>query len=50
MGYGVKYCIVNSTIMVRELMEVDIMESSLGNNYTMEAFKSLSFIFEYHVI
>ena len=36
--------------MARELMEVDILESWLGNHYTMEAFKTLSFKFKYHVI
>ena len=30
-------------------MEVDILESSLSSHYTMEAFKTLSFKFEYQV-
>ena len=50
MGYDVKHCMVNSTFMARELMKLDILESSLGNLYTMEAFKTLSFKFEYYII
>ena len=49
MGHDVKHCMVNSTFMARELMEVNIPESSLGNHYTMEAFKTLSLKFQYHM-
>ena len=48
MGHDVKYCMVNSTFMARELMEANMLESLLGNRYTMEAFKTLSLKFEYH--
>ena len=48
MDHDVKHCMVNSTFMTRELIEANILESSLGNRYTMEAFKSLSLKFEYH--
>ena len=50
MGYDVKHCMVNSTFIARELMDVDIRESSLGNHYTTKAFKTLSLKFKYHVI
>ena len=50
MDYDVKHCMVNSTFMARELIEVDILESSLGDHYTMEAFKTLRLKFEYHII
>ena len=48
MGHDVKHCVVNSNFMARELMEVDIMETSLGN-HIMEAFKTLSLKVEYHI-
>ena len=48
MGHDAKHCMVNSTFMATELIEVNILESSLGNRYTMEVFKTLSLQFEYH--
>ena len=47
MGHDAKHCMVNSTFMARELMEVNILEPSLGNSYTMEAFKTLSLKFNH---
>ena len=34
-GRDVKHCMVNSTFMPRELVEVDMLEFSLCNHYTM---------------
>ena len=47
MAHDVKYFMVNSTFMVRELMKADKLESSLGNHY-LESFKT--FNLGYHAI
>ena len=48
-GHDVKHCMINLTFMARELMKVEIPEFSLGNHYTMEASKAVTFKLEYHV-
>ena len=49
MGHDVKHCMVNSTFMARELMEgTYVIKFSLGNRYTVEAFKTSSLKSEYH--